>query len=161
MKRLLPHPFMAGVLLVTWLLLAQAISPGTIALGIVLALGLSWTFGRLQPPPVHVRHAGKLLALLLRVAGDIVRSNIAVARIIVLRPRRISAGFVTIPLELRNPYGLAMLACIITATPGTIWVSHDPARAMLVIHVLDVIDKDIWISSIKQRYEQPLLEIFH
>ncbi|MGP1664783.1 MAG: Na+/H+ antiporter subunit E, partial [Rhodanobacter sp.] len=58
------------------------------------------------------------------------------------------------------PYGLAVLACIITSTPGTIWVSYDSVRSVLLIHVLDLVDEQSWISSIKQRYERPLLEIF-
>jgi multicomponent K+:H+ antiporter subunit E len=67
---------------------------------------------------------------------------------------------VTIPLELRSPNGLAALACIITATPGTIWVRLDSAEGLLVIHVLDVIDENTWIQTIKNRYERLLMEIF-
>ena len=73
---------------------------------------------------------------------------------------RFTSGFVTIPLEVTHPYALALLACIITATPGTIWVSHDSLRQVLVIHVLDVVDESVWIANIKRRYEQPLLQIF-
>jgi multicomponent K+:H+ antiporter subunit E len=96
------------------------------------------------------------------VIADIVRSNIAVARIILglagERERR--SGFVDIPLDLRNPYGLAALACIITATPGTLWVSFDEAKATLTIHVLDLVDESEWARTIKGRYERLLLEIF-
>ena len=69
-------------------------------------------------------------------------------------------GFVHIPLELRDPYGLAALACIITSTPGTLWVKFEEPAGTLTIHVLDLVDKAEWISTIKSRYEQPLLEIF-
>ena len=160
MTRWLPHPWFALWLLVAWLLLQQSLAAPTIVLGIVLALALSWALGKLDLPRVRVRSLGTLLALLARVFGDIVRSNIAVARIIISPRSRISSGFVAIPLEMTHPYALALLACIITATPGTIWVSHDSARQVLVIHVLDVIDESVWIANIKRRYEQPLLRIF-
>ena len=62
--------------------------------------------------------------------------------------------------ELRDPYGLAVLACIITSTPGTIWVNFNSAKGTLMIHVLDLIDENVWIDTIKHRYERPLLEIF-
>ena len=65
-----------------------------------------------------------------------------------------------IPLDLRDPYGLAVLACIITSTPGTLWVSFDAGEGMLTIHVLDLIDENDWIRTIKGRYERLLLEIF-
>jgi multicomponent K+:H+ antiporter subunit E len=160
MTRWLPHPWFALWLLVAWLLLQQSLALPTIVLGIVLALALSWALGKLDLPRVRVRSLGTLLVLLARVFGDIVRSNIAVARIIVSPRSRISSGFVAIPLEMTHPYALALLACIITATPGTIWVSHDSARRVLVIHVLDVVDEGVWIANIKRRYEQPLLQIF-
>jgi multicomponent K+:H+ antiporter subunit E len=160
MTRWLPHPWFALWLLVAWLLLQQSLSAPTIVLGIVLALAPSWALGKLDLPRVRVRSLGTLLVLLARVFGDIVRSNIAVARIIVSPRSRISSGFVAIPLEMTHPYALALLACIITATPGTIWVSHDSARQVLVIHVLDVVDESVWIANIKRRYEQPLLRIF-
>ncbi len=59
------------------------------------------------------------------------------------------SGFVTIPLELRNHYGLATLACIITSTPGTVWVSFDSAKGLLLIHVLDLVEEATWIQLIK------------
>lgn len=160
MRRWLPHPWMAGFLLLAWLLLQQSLAPGTIILGVALALGLAWGFGKLDPPPVRVRRIGTLVWLLARVFGDIVRSNIAVVGIIISRPRGLTSGFVAIPLEMTNRYALATLACIITATPGTVWVRHDSSRQRLVIHVLDLVDEDAWITKIKQRYERPLLEIF-
>ncbi|NMW26044.1 monovalent cation/H+ antiporter subunit E, partial [Rhodanobacter denitrificans] len=102
-----------------------------------------------------------LLGLLfVRVVVDIVRSNIAVARIILRRDSRMQSGFVAIPLTLTDHHGLAVLACIITSTPGTIWVSYDSNANILLIHVLDLVDEASWIDSIKQRYERPLLEIF-
>jgi multicomponent K+:H+ antiporter subunit E len=160
MMRWLPHPWFALWLLVAWLLLQQSLAAPTIVLGIVLALVVSWALGKLDLPRVRVRSLGTLLVLLVRVFGDIVRSNIAVARIIVSPKPRFTSGFVTIPLEITSPYALALLACIITATPGTIWVSHDSQHRKLVIHVLDIVDEAAWIAHIKRRYEQPLLRIF-
>jgi multicomponent K+:H+ antiporter subunit E len=84
-----------------------------------------------------------------------------VARI-VLNPRHRgqTSGFLDIPLELRHPAGLAVLACIITATPGTAWARYDSARSVLTLHILDLIDEEAWIRTIKGRYERRLQEIF-
>jgi len=160
MSRVLPHPLMAGFLLLAWLLLRQSLAPGTVLTGLVIALALAWVFGRLRPPAARVRNVPLMLRLLLRVIGDIVRSNLAVAGIVLRRRGRVESGFVEIPLELSDPYGLAALACIITSTPGTIWVDHDSRRNVLLIHVLDLVDEAVWIENIKQRYERPLREIF-
>jgi multicomponent K+:H+ antiporter subunit E len=95
------------------------------------------------------------------VLADIVRSNVAVAFIVLgFGRRQRTPGFVKIPLDLRDPYGLAALACIITSTPGTLWVDFDNASGTLTIHVLDLVDKSEWVRTIKERYERLLLEIF-
>lgn len=160
MKRWRLHLPMFVLLLVVWLLLQQSLAPGTVLLGVLVAAGLSWVFGKLQPPRLRIRQVGALLLLLARVGVDIIRSNIRVAWIIVLGRGRFVSGFVRIPLEITSPYALAALACIITSTPGTIWVSHDSTSGVLVIHVLDLIDEGTWIANIKQRYERPLGRIF-
>lgn len=160
MRRWLPHPLMSVFLLLAWLLLQQSLALATWLVGVLVALGLGWAFGKLRPPAARVRNVPLLARLLLRVTGDIVRSNLAVARIVLRPGGQVRSGFVSIPLELTDPYGLAVLACIITSTPGTIWVDHDSTHRMLLIHVLDLVDETAWIEDIKGRYERPLLEIF-
>src|SRR5690606_8239879 len=90
----------------------------------------------------------------------IIRSNNAVAQIILNPKSKFSSGFVLIPLDMRNPYGITTLACIITATPGTLWVEYDSNEHAMMLHVLDLIDEDAWRRIIKERYEKRLMEIF-
>jgi len=159
MTRILPFPIVSAGLLGLWLLLNQAFSVGHILLGSVLALAGGWVLTVLRFPKARVRRGGALLRLSALVLVDIVRSNIAVGRIVLgLGGKQQTSGFVNIPLDLRDPYGLAALACIITATPGTLWVGFD--GEVLTIHVLDLIDENAWIQTIKSRYERHLLEIF-
>jgi multicomponent K+:H+ antiporter subunit E len=161
MTRWLPFPLMALFLLVMWLLLQQTLAPGHVILGTLLGIGGAWALTRLEPPTGGLRRPRAMLTLALVVLHDIVRSNIAVARIILgPRARNETSGFLDIPLELQAPYGLAVLALIVTATPGTLWVTFDSAKGVLTLHVLDLIDEDAWIATIKQRYERYLLEIF-
>src|SRR3546814_11639671 len=68
-------------------------------------------------------------------------------------------GFVKIPLTLRDPHGLAALACIVTYTPGTVWAGLSEHDDALTLHVLDLTDEAHWIRLIVQRYERPLKEI--
>lgn len=161
MTRFLPFPLMALALFAMWLLLVQSLGPGQLILGALLAVGGAWTLTALEPPSIRVRRPGAILELSLLVLADIVRSNIAVARIILgPRSQNETSGVMQIPLELRAPYGLAALAIIITSTPGTLWVNFDPASGILTIHVLDLIDEEAWVETIKQRYERRLMEIF-
>jgi multicomponent K+:H+ antiporter subunit E len=161
MTRWLPYPRLSVALLALWLLLNQSVGAGHIALGVVLGFLAPLVMASLDVPRAGWRRPGAAIRLACLVFADIVRSNIAVAKIILrLGPVRHTPGFVTILLELSSPNGLAALACIITATPGTIWVRFDSAKGSLVIHVLDLVDENTWIETIKTRYERLLLEIF-
>ena len=161
MTRWLPFPLLSAALLGMWLLLNQTISAGQVLLGVILSIGGGWMLVAVQSPRARVRNPRAMLKLAFIVLIDIIHSNIAVARIILgIRHQKPTSGFIDIPLDLRSPFGLAVLACIITATPGTLWVNFNPASGALMIHVLDLVDEKIWISTIKGRYERLLLEIF-
>jgi multicomponent K+:H+ antiporter subunit E len=153
---------LVGVLVVMWLLLSQTLALAQLLLGTLLAVALVRAGAVLRPlrPTLRRFHLGAVLAAV--VLGDIVRSNVGVARIVLglTSGRRITSGFVEIPLELRDPHALAVLAAIVTSTPGTVWVDHDTASRTLTLHVLDLKDEQEWIDWIKNRYEGPLRRIF-
>ena len=158
-KRLVPAPVLSLALLVLWLLLNRSLSAGHIVLGTALALPLL-TAG-LRPLPVRIRKPGAVLRLALTVMADTTRSNLAVARLL-LAPgrRRHPSGFVHIPLEVRDPNALAVLAMIVCITPGTAWAELSLDRSVLLLHVLELDDPATVIADVKQRYEAPLMEIF-
>ncbi len=161
MKRGLSLPLSALFLLLLWLLLNGTPTLGQFALGGALAVIVSLAGASMRPLRARPRRPLTALVLCVRVVIDIVRSNIAVAGIIFgSAQQRSNAAFMRIPLELRDPHGLAVLACIITATPGTVWAGLSPDDGSLTLHVLDLQDEELWTRTIKQRYERPLMEIF-
>lgn len=161
MTRLIPHPLLSLGLVGIWLLLTR-FSLGHLLLGTVIALIAGWALGALEPPALKRRRVLPLIRLAGIVAGDIVRSNIAMARLILTNGRRNSrrSGFVEIPLRLSDPTALALLAMIITATPGTAWLEHDSENGILLLHVFDLIEPGDWVTLIRDRYESLLLEAF-
>ncbi|HSI39751.1 MAG TPA: Na+/H+ antiporter subunit E [Xanthobacteraceae bacterium] len=161
MTRLLPHPKLFLALLALWLLLWQSLSPGALALGVVVAFGASWAMAALQPVKVKIYRPGALLRFAGLVTADVVRSGVTVGRMILGRERPgTRSGFITVPLRLRSHHGLAALAVALSAAPGSLWVSYDPARGTLLLHILDLADEAQWIETITQRYEPPLMEAF-
>ena len=160
MKRLLPHPLLSVGLFLASILMSGSVDPPSILLGIVMALAAPQVMRVLRIEPVRVRNPGAILKLAAWVAVDVVRSNLAVSRILAGNRADRTSGFIHIPLDLRDRFGLAVLAIIITSTPGTLWVEYDRARGRLLMHVLDLVDEATWVETIKQRYERPLMEIF-
>jgi multicomponent K+:H+ antiporter subunit E len=160
MRRWIPYPGLSAALLLLWLLLAQSFSPGQLLLGAAVALFATRAMALLRPPPPGRVRLAPMLRLAGLVAVDVVRSNFAVAAIVLFRRRDRVSGFVRIPLDLVDRNGLALLALIVTATPGTLWVEYDRREQMLLLHVLDLIDEAQWVTLIKQRYEALLIEAF-
>lgn len=161
MRRILPFPVLTLALLAMWLLLQQSLAPGQIILGSIIAIFASRGLAALQPERPRIRNPASIIKLIYFVTVDVFRSNVAVARI-VLEGRRHeqTAGFLTVPLDLRDRTALAILSCIITATPGSAWLEYDSLRGVVLIHMLDLVDEQAWIDTIKNRYERLLLEIF-
>lgn len=160
MSRVLPYPVLTAALLLMWLLLTS-FSPGQFLLGAVVAVAASRAMAALHPSKPRLRRWQLIPWLFGIVLLDILLSNIAVTWIILRGGRRRGApGFVAIPLELRDRTALAVLAGIITSTPGTAWIEFAPSSGALLIHVLDLTDEAEWVALIKNRYEKPLREIF-
>ena len=160
-KRLVPAPLLSLALLGLWLLLNRRLGAGHFAPGRAPALPIPLPTPGLRPLPVRVRKPGAVLRLAFTVVADTTRSNLAVARLL-LAPgrRRHPAGFVHIPLDVRDPNALAVLAMIVCITPGTAWAELSLDRSMLLLHVLELDDPATVIAEVKRRYEAPLMEIF-
>ncbi len=160
-RALFPHPILAAGVFATSVLLSGAFNPPSIALAVVLALLAPQVMRALDLQRVQVRAPMAILSLAGLVLVDVLRSNWAVATIILAgRKRARKSGFIHVPLDLKDRYALAVLAVILTATPGTLWVEYDSASGRLLLHVLDLVDEEEWVHLIKDRYERRLREIF-
>ena len=160
MKRLLPAPLLSATLFVAWLMLNQSASAGNLVLAAIFAVGLPLAFGGFRVDPPRIRHPLVIARLGLLVLYDIVMSNIEVARRILGPESKITPRFVWVPLDIRDPHGIAALAGIITMTPGTLSSDLTEDRRHLLVHAFNVDDEQALVASIKERYETPLREIF-
>jgi multicomponent K+:H+ antiporter subunit E len=160
-KRLVPAPLLSAALLAVWLVLAREVSLGQVLLGLALALVVPVVTANLRPTKVRVRRPLTVGRFILSVGRDVLVSNFEVARgIVAWRWRRPRARFVIIPLELRDPHGLAALAMVTTVVPGTVWSELALDRSAVILHVWDVDDEAAFVTRYKMRYEKPLREIF-
>lgn len=158
------RPTVLPVLALTsmWLLLNGTVATGQILLGLFVSLLVVAGSRAVGQPQLRFHRPLLAMLLLWRVFVDILRSNVAVARIVLglHGQQTIRSAFLEVPLAMRDPHGLAALATIVTSTPGTIWVDLSHDGATLTLHVLDLRDEQAWISIITQRYERLLMEIF-
>jgi multicomponent K+:H+ antiporter subunit E len=159
-SRLLPHPRLSALLALTWLALNNTLDPAHVLLAAGIALVMPLLTGRFLPDLPRLRAPGTVLRLLLVVLGDILVANLEVARRILGRESALRPAFVQVPLDLRDPLGIATLAAIVTLTPGTLSADLTDGGARLIVHALHVEDAARLVATIKQRYEAPLRAIF-
>lgn len=160
-KRWLPSPPLSLALFVVWLLLNQSLDAATLLLAVVLAIVVPLLTRRLRPATVRMRRPGTALRLAGVAVYDMMHSALAVAGcLLTRRTPAIASHFVQIPLDLRDPNALAVLAMICCLTPGTAWGELSLDRSALLLHVFDVDDEAAFIATFKERYERPLMEIF-
>ena len=159
MKRLLPMLWHSVMLLLVWLLL-NGFSYGHLFLGAFLAWlipVLTYTYVRGHPP---VKRPLKMLVYILRLLKDIVVANVDVARRVLMPNRLLQPGWLAYPLSLSEAFPATVLASSVSLTPGTVSVEFSSDRSCLYIHVLHLEDAEALTGFIRQRYEQPLKEIF-
>jgi multicomponent K+:H+ antiporter subunit E len=160
-RKILPAPLTSAALFAAWLALARSTSAGQILLGLALALALPLVTSSLRMTRVRVRRPLVIVRYILTVGGDVVLSSFTVAWGVITWGRRPPRSrFVVVPLELRDPVGLAALAMVTTVVPGTVWSELAVDRSALLLHVWDVDDEDRFVARYKARYEEPLREIF-
>ncbi len=153
------HPWLSLLLAVSWLLLQHTLAPIHLLSAVVIGLTLPRLLHDFLPAAtrVHIVPAVRLLGVVL---WDIVVSNVVVARLVLGPLSRPHPAWVIVPLTVRHPTAISLLASIITTTPGTVSCTVDEARQHILVHALDCNDPVQMAADIKARYELPLRAIF-
>ena len=160
-RKILPHPGLTVLLTLTWLMLVNDFKWGSLVFGAFLGVVLPILTAPYWPDRPRIRNWPAAFIYLLIVMGDILKSNISVAMIVLFRRRAdLRPAWITIPLDLRTPEAITALAGTITLTPGTVTADLSADGRALLIHCLDAPDPDAVRDDIKARYETRLKRIF-
>lgn len=160
-RSLLPHPWLTLLLTLVWVLLSNTLSLGVVVFGLILGVITPIITAPYWPNRPVLRRPGRLAGYVLVVLWDILVANFVVAAKILFKSNEeMRPTWVTIPLELRKPEAITVLAGTITLTPGTVSADLSSDGRSLLVHCLDADDADAVRDEIKQRYEARLTEIF-
>lgn len=160
MSRWLPHPLASSILAVAWLIIVPHVTVGHALLAAALAVAIPIFTRRFVERPVRLHRPGAVVRLTLIVLWDIVVANLSVARLVLGPLARLRPRFVAVPLDVTHPNAVALLASIVTMTPGTVSCDVRVKDRQILVHALDVDDPDELVRQVKSRYERPLKEIF-
>jgi multicomponent K+:H+ antiporter subunit E len=165
MKRLFrmifPHPLLTLLLTLVWQLLVNAYSLNSILFGLFLGIVIPFMTRRYWPNRPKLRNPLMIAEYFAVVLYDIVMANVVVAGLILFkRNSDLQSAWVTVPMDLRTPEAITVLAGTITMTPGTVTADLSSGGHNLLVHCLHAPDPEAVRDEIKQRYERRLKEIF-
>lgn len=161
LKRLMPHPLLSLLLFATWMLLVNQFKIGSLVMAGILAIVIPLITAPYWPNRPIIRNIPAFASYLLLVMWDIIIANIQVAKIILFsRNEDIKSAWIPIPIDLKSPEAITMLAGTITMTPGTVTADMSSCGRVLLIHSLHAPDPDAIRDDIKTRYEARLKRIF-
>lgn len=158
---LLPHPLLTVVLGLVWIVLQNDITAGMVVFGIILGIIIPLMTSIWWPDTPKGFRMGRMVIYTFIVIWDIIVANIQVAWIVLTVPNsKLKPAWIVVPLELKQPEAITVLAGTITLTPGTVSSDLSDEGHSLLVHVLHTDDPDAVRDDIKTRYERRLLEIF-
>ncbi|WP_299846445.1 Na+/H+ antiporter subunit E [uncultured Roseovarius sp.] len=158
---LLPHPFLTLLLTVVWVLLQNSVTSGMVVFGLILGIIIPRVTVVWWPDRPRAFRLTRMIPYMLLVLWDILVANVQVAWIVLTRPNsKLRPAWVVVPLELKQPEAITILAGTITLTPGTVSADLSDEGHSLLVHALDAPDPDEIRDQIKERYERRLKGIF-
>lgn len=144
------------VIALGWCAATGSFSLGNLIFGALLAaVALSFVRGKVGGAKFW-RRALAMLALTWLFIKELMLSAIRVG-LLVLRPdlkARLQPMLIDYPLTVESDAEITLLANLITLTPGTLSVDVSDDRKVLVIHAVDVPDREALIQDIRDGFER-------
>lgn len=85
---------------------------------------------------------------------ELTLSSVLVARTAFARNIDIAPAIIAMPLDLRTDFGVALVANLVSLTPGTTSLHTSKDGKILYVHALDAVDDEAVIASIKNTFEK-------
>jgi len=107
--------------------------------------------------------AGRRVWAAVTLAGtfvrDLVAASLAVARIVLAPRRRNRPAIVTVSVDARTEWGVALFAYLVSLTPGSTCLHVADDRRALYVHFLHAPDPEARAAGVKALYERRILQL--
>lgn len=102
-----------------------------------------------------------MASLALLFLKELILSAWRVARLVMSPRMDLQPGIFAYRLKVDRDFEIALLANLITLTPGTLSVDVSADRTLLYVHAIDCSDVEQARRDIEQGFERKILEAFH
>lgn len=154
------HPVLSALIAVVWLLLQGSLDVVHLLAALLVGLVIPRAVGPFLGAGTRIRRLATAARLAFVVLWDVVVANLTVAWIVLNPASRPQPAWFRVLHGLEHPNAIALLATIITTTPGTVSCVIDEERGEILVHALDCDEPALVVAEILARYAVPLKEIF-
>lgn len=150
------------LLSIVWLLALGEVSWGDLVVGLILSAGLLWLLGYHRSDRSPERLGSRVLRFwpfLFAAWREIVTGTWEVTAIVLGR-RPAQPGYVEVPIGARTLNGIVVTSWLTTLIPGSALVNTDDERGVMLFHVLDATDPEVFRSELDEFYERYQRHVF-
>jgi multicomponent Na+:H+ antiporter subunit E len=147
------------ILALTWAALQGQLDVANFVSGFLVSAGLIYMFQKMFFESIYFHKVALGGKLLLIFVWELIKSNIAVLKVVMSPSIRVDSGVIAVPTELTDELALISLANMITLTPGTLTLDISPDRRYLFVHTLNLDDPEAIKRDIQTSFERYLREL--
>jgi len=154
--------FLSNILLtLIWVFLTGEYKFNNFLFGFVLSFIILWILSGAEErsSKKYFKIVPRIISFALFFIWELTKANIQVAYEVITPKFNMKPGIIAIPLEAKTDLEITLLANLITLTPGTLALDVSTDRSVLYVHGMYVMEKEEFITDIKQGFEKRLLEI--
>lgn len=151
--------FLNLTLMAMWVASTGSFSYSNSALGFLVGFIVLWWLQALLGPTAYFRKLPMTLWFSVLFLWEVLKSNLRVAWDVITPSRFRRPGIVAVPLDAKSDLEIAVLANLITLTPGSLCVDVSEDRRTLYVHAMFVEEPDQVRREIKQRFERWILAL--
>ena len=146
-------------LALVWTFLQGELRGGNFAAGLVLGYLIIAISERALGQGAYVRKVVQVVRFVGVVLWEIFTASLAVSWLIIQPRPNIRPGVVAVPLDAQTDLEIAVLANLITLSPGTLTLDISDDRSTLYVHTMVLKDPEEFRRSLKNGFERRVLEV--
>jgi multicomponent Na+:H+ antiporter subunit E len=147
------------LLALAWAALSGEFTLLNLGLGFAIGFAILLFVGPALGSSHYFSKASRVVSFLGFFVRELMLSNLRVAYDVITPKHHMKPGIVAVPLDARTDTEIAMLANLITLTPGTLSLDLSSDRTVLYVHAMYLTDPDELRREIKEGFERRVLEV--
>lgn len=154
--------FLLNILLaLLWAAFTGSFAPGTLGVGFALGYLVLFIARRALAPSTYHKQLWRALAFVVVYVRDILLASLRVAYDVLTPTMYMKPGVVGVPLDVKTDVEIAVLANLVSLTPGTLSLDVSSDRSVLYIHAMYIDDGDVerLRAGLKRDLERRVLEL--